>query len=203
MATSPRHVGRSNEDFVGAVPGAVVLLDGAGIPGTENICHHGVAWYAHTLGATFLGRMAGGLSTTLTEALSDSIEQVAKLHSHSCDLANPSSPQTTVAAIRFEGDRVDYLVLADTFAVLDEVEAGPRVITDGREIAVRTECTTPLRGLLEGTAEYERARLGAVDAFRARRNQPGGYWIAKTTPRPLWRPSRAACRASSCVVLHF
>jgi hypothetical protein len=42
-ATSPGHVGRPNEDFVGDVPGAVVLLDGAGIPGTETICRHGVA----------------------------------------------------------------------------------------------------------------------------------------------------------------
>ena len=52
MATSPSHVGRPNEDFIGAAPGIVVLLDGAGIPGTEEICRHGVAWYSHTLGTT-------------------------------------------------------------------------------------------------------------------------------------------------------
>ncbi len=57
MATSPGQVGRPNEDFIGAVPDAVVLLDGAGIPGTEDICRHGVAWYAQTLVATLLARL--------------------------------------------------------------------------------------------------------------------------------------------------
>lgn len=37
MATSAGHPGHENEDFAGAVPGAAVLLDGAGIHGTESI----------------------------------------------------------------------------------------------------------------------------------------------------------------------
>lgn len=36
MATSAGKAGQPNEDFAGAVPGAAVLLDGAGIPGTES-----------------------------------------------------------------------------------------------------------------------------------------------------------------------
>lgn len=44
LATSAGRAGRPNEDFVGAIPGAVVLLDGAGIPGVESLCFHGVAW---------------------------------------------------------------------------------------------------------------------------------------------------------------
>jgi hypothetical protein len=35
--------GHPNEDFAGAVPRAVVLVDGAGISGIEEICRHGVA----------------------------------------------------------------------------------------------------------------------------------------------------------------
>jgi hypothetical protein len=38
MTTSAGKAGKPNEDFAGAVPGAAVLLDGAGIPGTESIC---------------------------------------------------------------------------------------------------------------------------------------------------------------------
>ena len=57
MATSAGEAGRPNEDFAGAVPGAAVLLDGAGIPGTESICSHGVAWYTHRLGGALLGRL--------------------------------------------------------------------------------------------------------------------------------------------------
>jgi len=46
MATSAAaRTGRGNEDFVGAVPTAVVLLDGAGgVSGSESVCRHGVAW---------------------------------------------------------------------------------------------------------------------------------------------------------------
>lgn len=182
MATSPGQVGRPNEDFIGAVPDAVVLLDGAGIPGTEDICRHGVAWYAQTLGATLLAGLTNPGLPGLVGVLADSIEQVAALHSHTCDIANPSSPQATVAAVKFEDDRVDYLVLADAFVVLDPMDAEPLVITDAREITVRDECTMSLRDLPVGSASYERARLSAVDALRARRNKPGGYWIAKDDP---------------------
>ena len=59
MATRAGHPGRVNEDFVGAVPGALVLCDGAGIRGSGHLCHHGTAWYARTLGATLLARLPG------------------------------------------------------------------------------------------------------------------------------------------------
>jgi hypothetical protein len=182
MATSPGHLGRPNEDFVGAVPGAVALLDGAGIPGTESICRHGVAWYSHTLGATILGRLSRELGTDLVAALADSIEEVSGRHRHTCDIADPSSPQSTVAIIRFGQARVDFLVLADVYVVLDSSDADPHVVTDPREVSVRSECSSVLRGLPTATPEYERARLAVIDALRARRNQPGGYWIAKDDP---------------------
>lgn len=181
MATGPGHPGRSNEDFVAASSNLVVLVDGAGIPGTESICRHGVAWYAHTLGAALLA----GLTRSETDpvaALADSIDQVAAQHRHTCDIANPSSPQATVAIVRVRADRVDYLVLADVFVVLDPIEAAPVVVTDPREVAVRDACSAPLQGLPLGTPEYDRVRGGVVEALRARRNQPGGYWVAKDDP---------------------
>jgi hypothetical protein len=182
MATSPGRVGKPNEDFVGAVPSAVVLLDGAGIPGTEASCRHGVAWYTHRLGAHVLGRLSRDTGLDLVIALAESIEQVAGEHRDSCDITNPSSPQSTVAMVRFDEDRVDFLVLADSFVVLDQPETEPRVVADPREVAVRRECSAVLHGLREGTPEYDLARLSAVEALRARRNQPDGYWIAKEDP---------------------
>jgi hypothetical protein len=107
---------------------------------------------------------------------------VAGLHRHTCDIASPISPQSTVAIIRFDENRADCLLLADVFAVLDSSGSEPQVITDPREVNVRNECTSILRGLPTGTTEYERAELSVRDAFRARRNQPGGYWIAKDDP---------------------
>ncbi|HET7387186.1 MAG TPA: hypothetical protein VFJ19_11055 [Nocardioidaceae bacterium] len=137
---------------------------------TEAICRHGVAWYSHTLGAALLGRLAREGATDLVAALADSIEEVAGRHRHTCDIANPSSPQSTVAMIRFENSRADFLVLADVYVVLDMVGAAPQVVTDGREVGVRGDCTAALHGLPGGTLEYERAKQLAIAAFRARRS---------------------------------
>lgn len=183
MATSPGTPGQSNQDFVGAVPGAVVLLDGAGIPGTESICHHGVAWYAHSLGGALLGRVSRGGGPGLVTILSDAIEQIAREHRFTCDITNPSSPQATVAIFRFDGKRAEFLMLADSVLVLDKAGDNPQVITDEREVALRRECSAILDGIAKGTPEYDQAREAYVEAVRARRNQPGGYWIAKDDPR--------------------
>lgn len=182
MASDPGHAGRTNEDFVGAVPGAAVLLDGAGIPGSDSICRHGVAWYAHNLGTTLLTQLFREPGSNLVTALADSIEQVSGQHRHTCDIADPHSPQSTVAIIRFDADRADFLLLADVFVVVDSSGARPQVVTDSREVDVRNECASVLRGLPTGTPEYERTKLSVIDALRGRRNQPGGYWIAKDDP---------------------
>jgi len=168
MASRPGHPGRPNEDFVGAVPCAVVLLDGAGIPGAEHLCHHGTAWYAHTLGGLLLSRLARG-PVDLSAALADTIDEVAGRHRGTCDLADPSSPQAAVAIARAVGDRLDYLVLADAYVVLDD--EAPSVLTDPREVSIRAEVLAA-----HDTVPAQ------VRAFRARRNQPGGYWIAKDSP---------------------
>jgi hypothetical protein len=181
MATCPGH-DRPNEDFVGAVPGAVVVIDGAGIPGMESVCSHGVAWYAHTLGATVLGQLSRQPGTELVEALGDAIDQVAGQHRHTCDLANPISPQATVAVVRYDEERLDYLVLADVFVVLDSPASGPQVLTDPREVDARNDVSVALDGLTAGTAEHERAMRAATTELQARRNRPGGYWIAKDDP---------------------
>ncbi|MFU8855059.1 hypothetical protein ACNAW0_29450 [Micromonospora sp. SL1-18] len=182
MATSAGKAGQANEDFAGAVPGAAVLLDGAGIPGTESTCCHGVAWYTHRLGGALLGRLSRDDGRDLAAILATSIGEIAADHRGTCDITNPSSPQATVLMVRAYRGRLDYLLLADSFLVLDQVSGGPQVITDEREVAARRICSAPLAGIPEGTLEYDRIRDSCVEALRARRNQPGGYWIAKDDP---------------------
>src|SRR5579864_4791448 len=128
MATSAGHPGRVNEDFVGAVPGAVVLLDGAGIPGTESICRHGAAWYARRLGGALLARLSRDDGRDLTAMLGEAIDETAADHRGTCDITNPSSPQATVVMARFQGSVLDYLLLADCFLVLDRISGGPLII---------------------------------------------------------------------------
>ena len=183
MATSAGRAGRPNEDFVGAVPGAAVLLDGAGIPGTESICSHGVAWYTHRLGGALLGRLSRDDGRDLAAILASAIDETAAEHRDTCDLTNPGSPQATVVIVRAHRGRLDHLLLADSFLVLDQVRGGPQVRTDEREVTARRVCSAPLDGVPRGTREYDRIRDSCVEALRARRNQPGGYWIAKDDPR--------------------
>ncbi len=183
MATSAGSAGQPNQDFAGAVPGAVVLLDGAGIPGTESICSHGVAWYTHRLGGALLGRLSRDDGRDLAAILATTIDEIADDHRGTCDITNPSSPQATVLMVRAHRDRLDYLLLADSFLVLDEVGGDQQVITDEREVAARRTCTAPLDGVPRGTPEYDRVRDSCIEALRARRNQPGGYWIAKDDPQ--------------------
>lgn len=182
LATSAGHPGRPNEDFVGAVPGAVVLLDGAGIPGTESICSHGVAWYTHRLGGALLGRLSRDDRQDLTAILAAAIDEIAADHGHTCDLSHPASPQATAVLVRVRRDRLEHLVLADSYLVLDPVDGDPEVITDEREVITRRLCSAPLDGVPAGTPEYDRIRDSCIEAMWARRNQPGGYWIAKNDP---------------------
>jgi Protein phosphatase 2C len=183
MATSAGKAGQPNEDFVGAVPGAVVLLDGAGIPGTESICSHGVAWYTHRLGGALLGRLSRDDGLDLAAMLATTIDEIAADHRTTCDITNPSSPQATVVIARSREGRLDYLLLADSFLVLDQVCGGPQLITDEREVTTRRICSAPLHGIVRGTPEYDRIRDSCIEALQARRNQQGGYWIAKDDPR--------------------
>ena len=183
IATSAGHPGRPNEDFAGVVPGAAVLLDGAGIPGTESICSHGVAWYTHRLGGALLGRLSRADGRDLVAILAAAIGEIADGHRGTCDITNPGSPQATVSMVRVDRGRLDYLLLADSFLVLDQVRGGQRVITDEREVSARRVCSEPLAGVLPGTPEYDRVRESCGVELRARRNQQGGYWIAKDDPR--------------------
>ena len=182
MATSAGTAGKPNEDFAGAVPGAAVLLDGAGIPGTESICSHGVAWYTHRLGGALLGWLSRDDGRALVAILATAIGEIAADHRGTCDITNPSSPQATVAMVRAIRGRLDYLLLADSFLVLGQNRGGPQVITDEREVTARRICSAPLDGVPRGTPEYDRIRESCAKELRSRRNQPGGYWIAKDDP---------------------
>lgn len=125
MATSAGEAGQPNEDFAGAVPGAV-LLDGAGIQGTEAICSHGVAWYTHRLGGALLGRPSREDGRDFAAILATTIGEIAADHRGTCDITNPSSPQVTVVMVRALRGRLDYLLLADSFLVLDQVCGDPQ-----------------------------------------------------------------------------
>lgn len=179
MTSAAARDGRPNEDFTGAVPTAAVLIDGAGIPGTEAICRHGVAWYASRLGGRLLGLLSLARDGDLAALLAEAIEQVTDDHRDTCDVANPISPSATVAILRLSGGFVDHLVLGDSFLVLDKVDGAPIVVTDPREVIISRAYEAKLAATVEGSDEYHRL----LRDLRANRNQPGGFWLAKDDPR--------------------
>jgi len=192
MTSAAAWAGRTNEDFTGAVPTAAVLIDGAGIPGTESICRHGVAWYATRLGGSLLGLLALAGDRGLPALLAAAIGQVTDDHRDTCDVANPISPSATVAILRRSGDRIEYLVLGDSFVVLDKAGGAPLVVTDPREVIISRSYRSALEATAEGSDEYHRVLLD----LRANRNQPGGFWLAKDDPRAADEAITGSCPIS-------
>ncbi|RAO37441.1 hypothetical protein PSN13_01423 [Micromonospora saelicesensis] len=161
FATEPTP-GRVNEDHVAASGSYVVVLDGVTVPaGVRTGCVHDVPWLVRNLGELLMAGLSGDDRVPLADVLAGAIAGLCDRHRDTCHLAARDSPSATVALLRVAGDRLDYLVLCDSYVVIDEV-AGLRVVHDDRT-----------------------ARLPAYDAVSVARlrNAPGGFWVASTDPR--------------------
>ncbi|RKN15060.1 hypothetical protein D7147_27575 [Micromonospora musae] len=192
MTTAPARRGRRNEDFTGAVPTAAVLVDGAGIPGAEAICRHGVAWYADRLGGTLLGLLALVRDRSLPELLATAIEQVTDAHRDSCEVADPISPSAAVAVLRVSDGLVEHLLLGDAVLVLDRVQGAPLVVADPREVVISRSYQSAIEATAEGSDEHHRL----LRELRANRNRPGGFWVAKDDPRAADEAITGSCPAA-------
>jgi hypothetical protein len=181
MATAAGRVGQPNEDWVGATPTAVVVLDGLTAPrDLDSGCNHGVPWYVTSLGSALLARLMD-CTVSLESCLASAIEEVAALHDSTCDLASPGTPQSTVAVVRARDSELEWLVLADSVIILD-LGGEVRVISDDRvEKAAQAERAEALRSHV-GSTEHEQDVSRLVQTQRSLRNKPGGYWVAAADP---------------------
>ncbi|MEV0457729.1 hypothetical protein [Catellatospora methionotrophica] len=189
MASVPGHDGRVNEDFAAATATAAVLVDGAGIPGAEAACRHGVAWYAVRLGGSLLGLLTLDPASSLTAVLAMAIDEVTGEHRDTCDVADPISPSAAVAMLRVSGDRLDHLVLGDATLVLNRAEGEPLVVTDPREVVISRSYASALAGRTPASEEYR----SVLRELRARRNRPGGFWVAKDDPGAAHQALTGTC----------
>lgn len=192
MTSVPKWTGRVNEDVAGAVPTAAVLIDGAGIPGGEYTCRHGVAWYAGRLAGSLLGLLSLAPDRGLTALLAEAVEEVTDDHRDTCDVSDPLSPSATVAVLRLSGGLAEYLVLGDSVVVLDRKDGAPLVVNDRREVVIGRRYEAALEGVPEGGDEHRRI-LGDL---RANRNRPGGFWVAKDDPRAADEAITGSCPVS-------
>ena len=181
LASEPGTAGRPNEDFAAAVPGAVVLLDGAGyVPDSGTGCVHGVAWYARTLG----GLLAAGACddrVPLPGLLSRGIDQVSRMHAGTCDLRHPATPSATVIIARRRAGTLEYLVLCDSVLLLLRRAREPSAVTDA-QLAETMARLRPPASLPAGTPGYDAAWRAYGQRLEAARNQAGGFWVAAADP---------------------
>jgi Protein phosphatase 2C len=182
FASIPAKPNQPNEDFVAATSDAVVLLDGAGTPtGSESGCVHGVTWFVRRLGTALLASVTSSDDSDLVQCLDASIREVRSLHADTCDLKHPGSPSATVVALKIREHDLDYLVLADSVLVLD-LSNELRVLSDDHEAKIGRRFRAKMDALPNGTPEHDKAHREYVEALRAHRNRPGGFWVASTEP---------------------
>lgn len=157
--------GRQNEDYVVAGPEWVVVLDGATAkPGVDSGCVHGPGWLVRQLAGVLAERLAVEDEAPLPDLLAEAIKATGEAHADTCDLNNPDSPSATVAMLRRRGGVVDWLVLADAAVVL-QTDDQVRAVIDDR---------------------VDRLPAYTVEAVRAARNSPGGFWVAGNRPEAAY-----------------
>jgi hypothetical protein len=168
---------RANEDWCGTAGNVSVVLDGATSP-TSSPSEHDTPWYVRKLGQVLLDTAADE-SVDLQAALAEAIDRVSHDH-EKCG----GSPAATVAVARLTADRFEYLVLADTTVVIDDVTTdGLLVLTDPRVDEVTERVGEPETRRHRIGTEAHRAAVSAMsDAQQAWRNKRGGYWVAADDP---------------------
>jgi hypothetical protein len=183
-----------NEDSYLVLPGLVAVMDGVSLPaGLDSGCRHGSAWYSGRLAANLAAWYTAAPEADLDDLLGRAIETVRDEHGSECDLDHPGTPQSTVAILRADQVRCDYLVLCDSTLVLER-DGLVVPVTDGRML----DCARRLRRLaLTGTSLIgSPAQADAIRALtQAKReyvNRPGGYWIAAADPAAARHAIRGA-----------
>ncbi|QXJ23637.1 protein phosphatase 2C domain-containing protein [Actinomadura graeca] len=156
--------GRTNEDFVAAGPGWVVLLDGVTAPpDADSGCRHGPAWLVRRIGGQIAALMALEDGEPLPDLVAEAIKVAGEAHAGTCDLESPDTPSATVSLLRRRDNAVEWFVLADSPIVMDMGEIV--VFRDDR---------------VDRLPEY------TVESVRRYRNSPGGFWVAGSKPEAAY-----------------
>jgi hypothetical protein len=188
----------SNEDFIAATAGCVVVVDGASVPAELGTgCAHGTAWFARRLGTHLLGLLTSQPDPSPADNLAQAITDVAALHADTCDLDHPGTPSATVAILREQADTMEYLVLGDTTILLEQ-PTGIRAITDDRLEQVASVQHDAMHQQATGSAAHARSFAQLVTEQRRHRNHPDGFWVASTDRPPLSTPLSTPLPARAC-----
>ncbi|WP_329040519.1 protein phosphatase 2C domain-containing protein [Streptomyces sp. NBC_00178] len=171
LATRSGSPERPNEDWVSvAAPaagqgGTLVMLDGVTPPRHDDGCVHSVPWFTARLGGSLVELSASRRDLTLPEILALSIRHTADVHRSGCDLSHPRTPQATVVLARWDGRRVEHLVLSDSALLIEAPDGRVRPVLDDR-----------LDRLPPGSLASDQIADARV------RNKEGGFFTAAADP---------------------
>lgn len=166
VAQLPGGTGPS-EDRVFVTPNAVIVLDGA--TQMRKLERDG-GWIAQELGQ----RLVDGLTRSPDASLVDLLEQALADLIAQYRLQPRTAPSTTVNIVRCTEAAVDVLVLCDSPVALLCCDGTLDVVRDDRIQTVLESIHRPPgpRNLADP------AWRTAVEEFEAKRNSPGGFWVA-------------------------
>ncbi|KAA9164917.1 SpoIIE family protein phosphatase [Amycolatopsis acidicola] len=146
---------RPSEDHVVVLENAVVVLDGATALRSDTLSG---GWYAGVLTKQLTDELRARPEGELPRILADAISAVAETHG----LQPGASPSSTVAMVRWLGNRVDGLVLADS-PIVAFGRNGCDLLADDRLVSLRRQ-----------------GKLVTGADVRAQRNV--GFWVAEADP---------------------
>jgi hypothetical protein len=182
VTTAERPGRGSSEDRILQTTNAAIVLDGASEPDTEGFDG---GWMAETLGAELRGLLAAAPDGDLRTLLREAIATIAERY----NLAPGRSPSTTVSIIRWTSQHVDVLVLGDSPIAVQDIHGRTHLVRDDRLANVaRVEREAYISAVAQ--TGFEQVPITEwrtlINAQRALRNRPGGYWIAEAAPEAAY-----------------
>jgi hypothetical protein len=138
------------------------------------------------LGTQLVGAATTAREEPLQDLVASAITRVADSHAHTCDLDHPGTPSSSLAILREQDQRVEYLLLFDSVIVLDGT-SGLTVVSDRRVDAVAQEEHLATRTHPIGSPAHQDRVQALIEAQRPHRNQPGGYWVAAAKPTAAYQ----------------
>lgn len=165
-------------DRVVVTPSAVIVLDGASAFGPAAVSP---ATYADQLGNEIASAINARPAGPLPQVLATAITATAT----ALNLPDDNGPSSTVAIARVNDDTADLLLLGDSYVAYHS-DTTTTVITDDRLDHLGLPQAGLYRERLSAGSGYGPAHAATLRELQAgqgaRRNVPGGYWIASAAP---------------------
>jgi hypothetical protein len=130
-----------------------------------------VTWVVEHLAEHLAHELATHEGHTLQIVLADAIRATMADHGSACDLSDPLSPGAAVTILRTRDDLVEWLVLADCAAIIENTQGEHTVVIDDR-----------VDRLPDAPVVDAAVRTYDPDYVATVRNKPGGFWVAGAVP---------------------